>query len=389
MRPLIQFKLITILIVLMWPCVSFSMKIPPDYILPYKRVIRNFTDNVIFSRSDMQRLVITDTIVDRPVDHPPTVWILAPDSVDSKYSVLFVSVMEKSGLVRMPKWHIEHSKLGLAAVRLLVVDDFVDLAAGSVLRIGILARITQSDGFFVAFEDGFQPRDGLIEFSGCIKVASHLSIAMKHNDGIVVSRMTDSGQGYHGWCYHDRPLPDKPKYYLHYFAASTAESWGDVASWYRESFANVISKDSRRKEDIVAELGLHMAALDEIDKVRRVREWMNSHLRYSGAGSYAHVPQSFDNTVRTGFAECKGLSLVMIELLRAAGMRAHLVITSTENPWLFSNGINSSARLNSLNHVEVYLPDLDLFLDPTTPSGPGSVGSQAMDVETGKVMVIH
>lgn len=379
-------QLIAALFALVAPKMSSSADSSFSIDIPYKHVISSFTDNVILSRSELQRLVISELAVDHNVSRPPVVWVLAPDSYDVQYRVLFVTAVDGAGAIRSPRWHLEEVSSGAVFLKVLKVDDVGMLTPGSALRIGVLANLTQPDGFFVGFEDGFQPRDGLSTFSGCFKVATGVPFSIKHNDGVAISRMATPGLGYRGWCYRNLPLTEKPDYYLHYFAASSAVSWDKVATWFKTTYAIAASQGGSRKEDIVRELALRKDSISDVEKVRRIRTWMGSHLHYSGEGSYGHIPRSFDHVVENGLAECKGLSLVMMELLKSAGISAHLIITSTENPWLF---VGNSSRLSQLNHVAVYLPDRDEFLDATVPAGPGLVGHQAMDVDTGKVVVIH
>lgn len=348
----------------------------------YNKVVRKSSLNVILSPSTLQSTTVVGIRVDHVVRRPARIWILPIDHGSVKHSILFVRVVSPSGERRLLRWHLEDSEFGGK----WVVGDLGALVPGSILEVGHRTDIIERDGYFVGFDDGVRPSDGVTDFSGCFKVASGVPFSMQYNKGVVVTQTKDPEPGYKEWCYRYRALPGMPDHYLHYFAASTAKSWGNVAHWYRSMFAGVAEERSEKKEAIVSYLGLRKRNVDDKKKTQLVKLWMNSHLRYSGKNSRAHVPRSFDYVVRSGFGECKGLSLVMIELLRAAGISAHLVLTSTKSRWAFSW---SSARYRYIDHVAVYLPESDEFIDPTASGGAGLVGHQAMDVETGKILTIH
>lgn len=358
--------------------------------VPFKHATREFVSNVITTPSSSEKVVVLDLLIDHQVTSPPRVVWLPRNHVgadgEAHFTVLFAYVVNPSGVIHALNWHIDTSAADPSGPRWVVVDDYRLLTPGSSLEMGTLTRIDRADGFFVGDKNGVQTLSTLKDFSGCFRIASGIPFSVEHNDGVTVSRILQPGSGYHGWCYRYAPTPEHSKYYLHYFAASSARSWSAVAELERSMFQSVASKNSLRLWPILEKLGVRTGSSTNTHKINAISTWMNRNLRYSTEDMYAEIPRSFDRVVQDGFGDCKGLSLVLLELLRGAGLHADLVLTSTRDKWPF---LQNASNFQALDHVAVYLPDQDRFLDPTAGNGPGLVGHQALDVETGKILTIR
>jgi hypothetical protein len=206
-----------------------------------------------------------------------------------------------------------------------------------------------------------------------------------HNDGVTVEPMRDPGLGYRGWCFKYRAIHDQSEYYLHYFAASSAESWQEVAEWERKNFERVMAVPARRKGTIVRALALKQPGLSQAEAIGRITTWMNTNLRYLEDDDHRRIPASFDEVVAKAGGDCKGRSLVMAVLLREAGIRTHFLGVSSQSKYAL---IGNAPMVHEINHVALYLPDLDRFIDTSDKGGPGMVGGIALDFATGEKVTI-
>jgi predicted Zn-dependent protease len=97
--------------------------------------------------------------------------------------------------------------------------------------------------------------------------------------------------------------------------------------------------------------------------VARLSAWMRARVRYTGLElrDAAFIPQAPSTTLARGFGDCKDQAALFVALARAAGLRAHTVILSTD----------SSARaelpgLSTFDHmIAVVEGTPPLFVDPT------------------------
>lgn len=97
-------------------------------------------------------------------------------------------------------------------------------------------------------------------------------------------------------------------------------------------------------------------------------------------------PNSFDAVINNSGGDCEDLVLVMIRLLKSAGIQAHPAVTSTTQWHPFR--MNSS-NLSHIDHIIVYIPKYNHYIDPTARDAEADgylTEQQVLDVVTNKVL---
>ena len=101
-------------------------------------------------------------------------------------------------------------------------------------------------------------------------------------------------------------------------------------------------------------------------KARALYDWVRKNIRYNavfiGAGGW--IPNNIDVILEKRYGDCKDQVLLLVNLLQAAGVEAVPALINTGTDYT----LNTVAV--GFNHVIVYLPELDLYLDPTGTEVP-------------------
>jgi transglutaminase-like putative cysteine protease len=166
-----------------------------------------------------------------------------------------------------------------------------------------------------------------------------------------------------------------------------AMDWKSLGDFYLSKMDNELPKDSEQ--------------LSRIAKGKTPQEilaYMRSHLRYHAdtRGENAVFPKNSEVTLEMGYGDCKGFSLLLMQLLRIAGYKAHLVLATASSG--ASQALESYPTLGLFDHMIVALEDSSgklLFLDPTN-SWPRwdetawvVVGKKCLVLEKGKSRYIQ
>ncbi len=115
-----------------------------------------------------------------------------------------------------------------------------------------------------------------------------------------------------------------------------------------------------------------------------IYNWVSRNIRYVavyfGAGRY--VPNDTGTILSRRFGDCKDNATLLSALLAAKGIESAQVLIDTEPVYRFAK----TATLNAFNHVIIYIPALDRYVDPTVPFGnfarlpSGDAGKQVVRV---------
>jgi transglutaminase-like putative cysteine protease/tetratricopeptide (TPR) repeat protein len=189
-----------------------------------------------------------------------------------------------------------------------------------------------------------------------------------------------------------------------YVAFSTARSWADVAARYgaivERQLANPVHPE-RSEAAGRAESGGELAtaaraakgdATERREVIRRVVAWAHANVRYTGLelGEAAIVPVPPAETLRRRYGDCKDLSLLLVGLLRAAGVDARLALVRAEwqelDPELPGFGAFNHAIVRVEGPEGIWID----ATDPETPPGklpPPIQGRLALVVPDGKDLV--
>ncbi len=108
-----------------------------------------------------------------------------------------------------------------------------------------------------------------------------------------------------------------------------------------------------------------------LEAAKKLYEWEAKNIRYVapelGIGGY--MPQSAEQVLNQRYGDCKGYVTLLQALLAAKGIRSeHVLIRAGEN-----YGLLPAPTPEQFNHAILYLPDYDLYLDPTTRYAPFGV----------------
>jgi hypothetical protein len=95
--------------------------------------------------------------------------------------------------------------------------------------------------------------------------------------------------------------------------------------------------------------------------------WISRNIRYVAVyfGSGRYVPNDASTILSRRFGDCKDDAILLAALLAAKGIDSEQALLSTDSNYRFAK----TATLGAFNHVIVYIPALDLYVDPTVAFG--------------------
>lgn len=111
------------------------------------------------------------------------------------------------------------------------------------------------------------------------------------------------------------------------------------------------------------ELALHQTEglSDTAAKAQALYDWVRKNIRYNavylGAGGW--VPHDIEHILDRRYGDCKDHVLLLMALLKAVDVKAVPAMINTGNDYALNN------VASPFNHVIVYIPTLDRYIDPT------------------------
>ncbi len=136
--------------------------------------------------------------------------------------------------------------------------------------------------------------------------------------------------------------------------------WEEVARWADGLFS--VAPTGRHFEDELA----RFRAMPEAARAPAIVRFVQDDVRYVGVeiGEHSHQPHSPAWVLERGFGDCKDKSLLLVSLLRAAGMDASPALVHSRAGQQLPQLLPSS---NVFDHaiVQVLLPSGPRFIDPT------------------------
>lgn len=146
---------------------------------------------------------------------------------------------------------------------------------------------------------------------------------------------------------------------------STYASHGVLAQAYAD-----LSRPMARVTPAVAALARDITSdqAPGLAQARAIHDWVRTNVRYDavylGVGSW--IPREADAILRTRFGDCKDQVLLTQALLAAVGIEAVPALLHTNDEYR----LPELPVAFSFNHVILYLPQWQLFLDPTAAQVP-------------------
>ena len=153
-------------------------------------------------------------------------------------------------------------------------------------------------------------------------------------------------------------------------AFSTGEGWSKGARTYEETVAKSLGDPGIAAvlRDVVSE------ADSPSVKAQKILAWVRTRVRYADVefGAASFEPAKPSDTLRRGYGDCKDQSALLVSLLRASGIDAHVALLLT--------GPGEDIRedlpgLNAFDHAIVVAngPTPPIWMDPTASFHPAGV----------------
>jgi transglutaminase-like putative cysteine protease len=159
------------------------------------------------------------------------------------------------------------------------------------------------------------------------------------------------------------------------FVATTFPSWQAVgdAYWARAAQKAQVTPAVQKLANQIAGQKTGRAAVDAL------YDWTTTQIRWVGIdpGLSGWIPTAADHTLARRYGDCKASASLLIALLKAKGIAAEPALLDAGSK---NFKLSRLADLYSLNHVIVYVPAYQLFLDPTSGfAAPGELPVGDMD----------
>ncbi len=189
-------------------------------------------------------------------------------------------------------------------------------------------------------------------------------VRAEHSDGV---RALD-GKGFRAWIsdqpalWHSEPMQPMGDVFRPMLWLSDARTtWGDLAADYLGSIRDKRFADAEVKSAF-AEAG---SGPSSEDIVLRLAHAVQQRCAYQSIafGRRARMPSAPGDTLRKRYGDCKDQSVLLVELLKLAGIEAHLALAN-----IGANLRTNLPSLDQFSHMIVHVPGKDggRFLDTTS-----------------------
>jgi hypothetical protein len=144
------------------------------------------------------------------------------------------------------------------------------------------------------------------------------------------------------------------------FTATSFDAPADLAGAYRSLIGDVVQPTTK-----VASLAnrLTQGIADPQAQARALYDWVRLNVRYVfvGLGNGGYVPHDPDSIIDNAYGDCKDKATLLVALLKAKGIESTPVLINAGG----SYWMPESPALQSFNHMIVFVPSLERYLDPT------------------------
>jgi tetratricopeptide (TPR) repeat protein len=135
--------------------------------------------------------------------------------------------------------------------------------------------------------------------------------------------------------------------------------WESVAADYLRTIDDVLKPDPS-----AAELTKRITAdaTDDTAGLSALLRYLQTNCTYKAIafGRRARIPQHVSDILRNGYGDCKDHSLLLMQMLKAADIEAHLALIRAAGPFL-----PDLPTLDQFDHMIVYVPSRNAFFDTT------------------------
>ena len=165
----------------------------------------------------------------------------------------------------------------------------------------------------------------------------------------------------------ERHMPPANEIRKHIMTTSLQE-WSEVENWFQSLMQDRISTNqpiSKRAQERTEK------RTTRLDKINALLHFTQRDVRYVAIelGQGAYQPRSAEACLKNLYGDCKDKSVLLISLLKAIGIDAHIALV---RPNFFGSVNQAIPHPGQFNHAIVYVPAPDkeghaLWLDPTVP----------------------
>lgn len=256
--------------------------------------------------------------------------------------------------------------------RLTVV--FPDVAVGDVLVLKY--RVTETEPMFpgeFSVDERFNRRAAYDDVRVRIDAPAGLESQHAVTDMEQVRDETRGGRRVLEWTWKNpSPASSKRRDYSVYdserepgYAYSTFRTHGEIAAAYGER-ARPKAAVTPRVRELASEIT--KAEEEPREQARLLYEWVAEHIDYAGncIGVGAVVPRDQAFVLDNHMGDCKDHATLLQALLAAKGIESTQALINSGSRYQ----LPSVPVVSAVNHVIVYVPSLDVYLDPTSDSAP-------------------
>jgi tetratricopeptide (TPR) repeat protein len=183
--------------------------------------------------------------------------------------------------------------------------------------------------------------------------------------------------------YRMEPLPQPRMEFLpHVEIGSSTASWEQLVKAYLTQIADRLAVDATIEE--LAKKLTSEAKTDE-ERLAALARYVQGQLTYKAIefGRRARVPNPAVKVLKDSYGDCKDHSLLLVQLLKAVGIEANMALANLDEP--VDAGFPS---LEQFNHVIVYLPKTERFIDCTDKDDDLLAIGAPLDLGGSKILVL-
>jgi tetratricopeptide (TPR) repeat protein len=148
---------------------------------------------------------------------------------------------------------------------------------------------------------------------------------------------------------------------------TSVKSWQQVTEWYAG-----LAKKHLQAEDTIQRQArtLSSGLTNQLDQIQALYRYASHDVRYVGVelGRSAYEPHPPRETMQNKYGDCKDKAALLVSLLNAIGIEAHMAIVRPNDEGPLEEGLPGPEQFS---HVVVYVPREggDLWIDATQPFG--------------------
>jgi hypothetical protein len=179
---------------------------------------------------------------------------------------------------------------------------------------------------------------------------------------------------------HDDPLATAKQDRTPLFVASTLPGWEAIGKLYYQT-AHDKAKITPKVRQLAAQI---VGKKKGKEAAKAIYDWVAQNIKYVYLPLNAQagfVPHYADEVLQNGFGDCKDHVTLMQALLAARGIKSEPVLIGWNNSFKKYPMTNPS----QFNHVIIYLPDYDIYANPTSDASP----FETLDIFLSGKFVVH